>query len=308
MRLAMSPVGTSSALQAHPTITLEQNGYTYTVQTKDGKSTYTVTDGTNTLTIPIRWALGMRSQTWLLEKDGHYYESLVSYFQRDQSLGTTPGDDNIVPHTIDQAMGRELSIWEVRDCFTCHASGYHPDENLDGQKLTPGVNCERCHAGAIEHSTDALHKDLTTLPDAFDDRDAGQISDFCGRCHRTWDRVVREGWHGPPTVRFQPYRLANSRCFDARDKRISCLACHDPHKDDTHDEAFYDSKCLACHAGTASPAARSMASSTAVPKVCPVAKDNCVSCHMPKVALAGGHAVFTDHEIRIVRPGDQYPN
>jgi len=44
------------------------------------------------------------------------------------------------------------------------------------------------------------------------------------------------------------------------------------------------------------------------PKICPVAKENCVTCHMPKVALAGGHAIYTDHEIRIVKPGDAYPN
>jgi hypothetical protein len=29
---------------------------------------------------------------------------------------------------------------------------------------------------------------------------------------------------------------------------------------------------------------------------------------MPKVSLPGGHAVFTDHFIRIVRPGEPYPD
>jgi len=29
---------------------------------------------------------------------------------------------------------------------------------------------------------------------------------------------------------------------------------------------------------------------------------------MPKVALAGGHAIYTDHQIRIARAGDLYPN
>jgi hypothetical protein len=29
---------------------------------------------------------------------------------------------------------------------------------------------------------------------------------------------------------------------------------------------------------------------------------------MPKVNLPGGHLRFTDHEIRIVHPGDAYPN
>lgn len=48
-------------------------------------------------------------------------------------------------------------------------------------------------------------------------------------------------------VRFQPYRLGNSRCWDADDARISCLACHNPHEQLHRDVAFYDSKCTSCH-------------------------------------------------------------
>jgi hypothetical protein len=29
---------------------------------------------------------------------------------------------------------------------------------------------------------------------------------------------------------------------------------------------------------------------------------------MPKVQLPGGHMTFTDHQIRIVKAGDAYPN
>jgi hypothetical protein len=307
MRLAMVAEGASPALESLPNLTLRQNGFNYSVVTRNGKSAYTVTDGATSLTFPILWIMGDRSQTFVLEKDGHYYESLVSFYERDKGLATTPGDEGIVPHTLDQAMGRQLSIWEVRNCFTCHASGYKPEEKLEGQKLAPGLNCERCHEGALEHMADAVKHDLTSLPDTLSDLNAGQTSEFCGQCHRTWDKVVREGWHGEATVRFQPYRMANSRCFDAKDKRISCQACHDPHADDAgHEPAFYDSKCLACHSGAIAPAAT--AAVVAAPKTCPVAKKDCVSCHMPKVALAGGHAIFTDHEIRIVRPGDTYPN
>lgn len=311
----MADEGANAGLDVHQNLSGQKNGYTYTVQTKNGKSTYTVSNGTGSVSLPIRWAMGEHAQTWVLEKDGHFYESLVSFYQRDMALATTPGDEDIVPHNLNEAVGRELPLWEVRKCFTCHASGYHPDEKLDGQKLTPGLNCERCHEGAVEHMADAERKDLTSLPDTLDDMNARETSNFCGRCHRTWDRVVREGWHGPPTVRFQPYRIANSRCFDAKDKRISCLACHDPHQQASRSPAFYVSKCLACHsdANTARPSSGSAAASSAssmaqAPKTCPVAKENCVTCHMPKVALAGGHAIYTDHEIRIARAGDPYPN
>jgi nitrate reductase cytochrome c-type subunit len=115
-------------------------------------------------------------------------------------------------------------------------------------------------------------------------------------------------------VRFQPYRLENSRCFSGTDARISCIACHDPHKDLATSSAYYDQKCLACH-GTTTAAAHVVvspanSSQSEKPKTCPVAKSNCVSCHMPRVPLpvSGNHLTFTDHQIRIVRPGDAYPN
>jgi hypothetical protein len=30
--------------------------------------------------------------------------------------------------------------------------------------------------------------------------------------------------------------------------------------------------------------------------------------HMPKVNLPGGYVAFTDHEIRVARPGEPYPD
>ena len=314
MRHALEPENANPALMTHPSLSAQQNGYAYTVQTKDGKSTYTVAGASGSLTLPIRWILGQQSQTWVLEKDGRFYESMVSYFAKDQRLATTPGDDAIAPHTLTEAMGRELSIWEVRNCFTCHATGFNPEEEPAPEKLTGGLDCERCHAGAAQHMADAQQVNFKSIPKSLKKMNAGETSDFCGQCHRTWDKVVREGWHGPATVRFQPYRLANSRCFDSSDKRIACIACHDPHQQVNRNEAYYDGKCRACHAGGATAvarpvsAARPAAQATPTGKTCPVAKKNCVHCHMPKVELAGGHAVFTDHQIRVVRAGEAYPN
>ena len=54
---------------------------------------------------------------------------------------------------------------------------------------------------------------------------------------------------GSLNVRFQPYRLENSRCWKEGkgDARITCLSCHDPHQPLAMDPASYDSSCLQCH-------------------------------------------------------------
>jgi len=302
MRHALEMPGADPVLDTHPKLTVKQGDYTYTVETKDGQSSYSVTDGKDTLTLPIHWMFGQHSQTWVLEKDGSMFEGLVSFFPREQVLATTPGDGKITPHTVEEAMGRRLTKSEVVQCFNCHATNATEGTKLTLDKLTPGLGCERCHIGSEQHMADAAHDNFTTLPKALKKMDSLETADFCGQCHRTWDTVMRNQWKGTMDVRFQPYRLQNSRCFIGNDPRIGCLACHNPHEPLNHEASFYDSKCEACHA-PGKPL-----SAGVVAKICPVAKANCASCHMPKIELPGGHALFTDHQIRIAKAGDSYPN
>jgi len=103
---------------------------------------------------------------------------------------------------------------------------------------------------------------------------------------------------GLQSVRFQPYRLARSRCWSPRDARIQCTACHDPHQPLVREAAAYDSNCLACHSK-----AGASTRSAAAGRVCPVNTRDCVGCHMPKIQLAGNALTFTDHMIRVRRPG-----
>ena len=301
MQHALEPPGSDPVLEAHPNLSVQQGKYLYIVQTRNGHSTYSVSDGTNTISVPIRWIFGQHSQTFVLERDGDMFESMVSYFQLEQRLGPTPGDGNIVPRDLSEALGRKITVWEALQCFSCHATDASKGEKLELDKLRPGVGCERCHVGADQHMADAVRGNFSSLPKSLRALNAEDAGDFCGQCHRTWDATVRNHFHGPSNVRFQPYRLENSRCYVGNDPRISCLACHDPHEQDNHNLISYDAKCLACHGKTA-------ASSTSAVKSCPVSKTNCASCHMPKVSLPGGHVVFTDHFIRIARPGDPYPD
>jgi hypothetical protein len=95
--------------------------------------------------------------------------------------------------------------------------------------------------------------------------------------------------------------LELSKCFIGNNPRISCIACHNPHQPLDQETAHYDAKCLACHNSSMTAAV------AGPPKLCPVAKANCTSCHMQKVEVSGNHARFTDHYIRIVHPNEPYP-
>jgi hypothetical protein len=302
MAHALELPGENAVLAGHPVLTYHMDAYTWTVTTRNGQSTYAVSDGSHSLSLPIRWAFGAGAQTWVFEQNGKFYESLVSFYPAENSLGITTGDESLKPQTLEEAMGRELTLFDTKLCFGCHASDAVPLHQLTLSAVHPGVTCTHCHQGALDHATDASLGDFSTAPPRLKTMSAESISDFCGQCHRSWETVVRNGWRGVPDVRFQPYRLANSRCFNGTDPRISCIACHDPHRDLVRNDLFYDSKCLACHAPAAQP------TSTGKAKSCPVATSKCVSCHMPKVTLPGGHLHFTDHQIRIVRANEPFPN
>ena len=289
-------------LQAHPKLTASINGYFYDIENKGGASSYTVSDGTDTLSLPIRYAFGVRNQTFVLEYQGHFYESMVSYYVATNGLAITMGDERLKPHNLVEAMGRPTPDSEITACFNCHASDAVTAGKLTLDSLKPGLTCDHCHTGATAHMQSLTGGPPAPLPKKLGALAAEDMSEFCGQCHRTWSSVVAGRIFGEKNVRFQPYRLANSKCFLGDDARISCTACHNPHHDIVTEAASYDKACLSCHAakGTTVVAAGQQ-------KACPVADKNCSTCHMPKVEAPGSGSVFHDHYIRVVHEGDPYP-
>jgi len=284
-------------------LTVTVGRYSYRIERKGNQSVYSVTDGVKTLAAPIRWAMGASSsigQTYILEKDGQLYESRVSYYRELKALGPTMGSEKSVPSSLSEALGRLMTQEDKLSCFGCHSTNAVSGHQFSPENLRPGVQCSHCHEGSDSHLLTILEFG-EGAPSAIPKSMAGglaaeKISDFCGQCHRTWADIVMQPNLGIGNVRFQPYRLAGSKCYDADDPRISCLACHNPHVELVAEASTYDSKCQACHGG-GKPGA----------KPCRVAKANCASCHMPKTELPGAHYKFSDHRIRIVKPNERYP-
>ena len=302
MAHALETVEQDRILSEHPLLTATDGKYSYRLERKGKQSLYSVTDGTATVTIPIRCAMGVSSalgQTFILEKDGRFYESRMSWFRELKDLGPTLGQQAKQPTNINEAAGRFLGQDEVLRCFGCHATDAVSGNQLTLDKMTPGVQCSHCHE-AIEAHLAALVKGSgkPVVPAGLAklrNLSAEQTSDFCGRCHRTWSDVVVHEDYNIGNVRFQPYRLWSSRCYDPDDARISCLACHDPHIEPSTKPADYEAKCQACHGGGKAKA-----------KVCRVSRNDCVSCHMPKTEIPGAHFKFTDHRIRVVKGNEHF--
>jgi hypothetical protein len=217
----------------------------------------------------------------------------VSFFSAIGGLDITVGHKGIPqPGEIADAAGRRLPKLEISRCLGCHAT-------VNGKEIEPGVRCERCHMDAKRHASTVLSGTPAFTPPKLSQLDSEDMSSFCGQCHRTWEEIAANGPHNVNNVRFQPYRLALSKCYESSplDQRIRCTACHDPHKDVVRDAGFYDAKCQSCHAS---------GDGTREIKACPKAQAKCVTCHMPKVELPEAHFRFTDHRIRVVRSGEPY--
>lgn len=258
------------------------------------RNEYSVTDGEQTIAAPILWSFGagVAGQTYIYEYEGALHESRVSYYPRIKALDLTIGAVGSKPATLAMAAGRRMHDADVAECFGCHSTSVG---RFSLASMQPGVQCGACHGNLEKHQASTA-----SLPRSLRKASTEEMSELCGRCHRTWEQISINGPKGIANVRFQPYRLTNSKCYDAEDRRISCVACHEPHSAlETRAEA-YDAKCVACHSkGSGSAAAA---------RICQTGTARCTECHMPKYEIPGSHMIFNDHQIRIVRNRKEYPN
>jgi hypothetical protein len=273
---------------------------------RNHQASFQIENKEGTISIPALWAMGDNQvgQTYLLKQNDLYFESRLSYFPQIAGFDITPGHSHNIPATQIETIGRPQDPGVIQRCFGCHTTASTVSGVFDPDNAMPGVGCEGCHGPSAAH-VKAEQQDKNNAPVPFNPKTLAphDSTDFCGACHRTSADVGVEMSPnlGVMGIRFSAYRLERSLCWGpAGDARITCIACHNPHKPLVTDTARYDPKCLQCHAKTGQKPNANQA------PACTVASNNCASCHMPRYELKVAHTTMTDHFIRIVEPGSGY--
>ena len=311
MNMALAP--TAEILHSHPALTFSANKFEYRIDTDVTQSRFSITGGGKHLSYPLMWAFGTGrvAQSYLFkQQDGKFYEARASYFTNLKGLDFTPARALASTSSIEEAMYRQVPVDEVRRCFGCHATAANIAGKFDEQRMIPGVSCEACHGPGASHVKLMSNRSATTsaggksaIFNPGEDLLASDAVDFCGACHSSWWDVKLSGVTGVSTAKSAPYRLVTSKCWGTGDDRLTCTACHDPHRQLQTDAADYDPVCRSCHVTNAAEKPAKDHPGAA----CPIAKAKCTSCHMQKVYVPEMHANFTDHRIRVVHAGEPFP-
>jgi tetratricopeptide (TPR) repeat protein len=272
--------------------------------------------------IVVNYAFGVNGRyVTMIGRDGEgtYRVARMSHYQNAQGAGWTPSFGN--EPSIELAERVRGESIDVRDgvvrCVYCHVtrSGNFRDPSLASgigpEAADAAIGCERCHGPASSHiaAVKAGFSDaaIVTVPAA----NAAAVTRQCGDCH-TVDppSEIAESPTDPRYVRSPAVTLGFSRCYKESGGSLSCLTCHNPHRDDDHVVAHQEAKCLSCHSeifagagtvnGAGTAAARSSEPGARRRSVCKVnPKNDCLKCHMPKIPAPAVRASLTDHYIRV---------
>jgi hypothetical protein len=281
-------------------LTFSSGSYSYKIASDgDRLPLYTVSSGTESSSARLTWAFGAGKvgQSFLFDRDGTIHEARVSYFDSIRTLSFTPGRAVTAPRDLAEAVARPLGDTELRRCFGCHTTAPTTEGQFDPADSIPGITCEACHGPGRRH-VDAMKLPRSVGGDApmFNPLKLRpeESVDFCGSCHATFFDIALTGAQGLPALRSQPYRLQLSQCWKAKDARLTCVSCHDPHRPLVTDPAAYDDRCLSCHLTSGV-----QATSARTERPCPVGTSRCSTCHMPKYDVPDMHHKFTDHKIQL---------
>jgi hypothetical protein len=252
---------------------------------------------------------GKRGQTYLYWKDNRLFQLPITYITALGQWTNSPGYSNRI------AFNRPISS----RCLECHSTYFEKtspeqvvSEEFSRTNIIYGVDCEKCHGPGARHvEFQRSHPEEKTARFIVN---TGKLTrtqnlDMCRLCHGGRLAKTQPSFSfqagdslsafftvppGPPDANAidvhgnQYGLLAVSKCFQG--SQMTCLTCHDPHKNEEGMLAAFSAKCMNCHKN---PQHKEKYTTS-----------NCIDCHMPEqtskaiMVLLQGESVPTPASMR----------
>jgi hypothetical protein len=236
---------------------------------------------------------GTKGQTYLSWIDDHLIELPVSYFTQVQQWANSPGYP-LSPIIFNRPV--------TARCLECHSTfaqtiSYNPEVPpvFDSTKMILTVSCEKCHGPAARHvayhsshANDTIAKFIVNpfnLPRQL-------ILDVCAVCHSGRLEEKKTPFQFLPGDSLSSYYgasdvakktsvmdvhgnqlgiLSASKCFRIG-KTMTCITCHDPHKNERGNTIVFSQRCTSCHKDQ-HKTIEGLSNEMLI--------TNCIDCHMP---------------------------
>jgi tetratricopeptide (TPR) repeat protein len=248
----------------------------------------------------VEYAFGVREGYVTMigrDEEKNYRALRLSSFHTADGIAWGPTSGDVPDSEAVDVRGKPIPVRDgVVRCVYCHVTNFRdyrdpaPASGFGPTATDAGIGCERCHGPGANH--------LAAIKAGLPDRaivnagtaSSAAITTQCAECHVVGStRDINAAGDNPMYVRSPGLTLTFSRCYTESNDELSCLTCHDPHRDDEEAASFYEKRCLTCHS-------QNNATQTAC-RVNP--STNCLNCHMPKIAVPILHSSLTDHYIRV---------
>jgi tetratricopeptide (TPR) repeat protein len=273
---------------------------------------------------------GQHTNSHMMMRNGLVTQMPMTFYTQKKQWDLPPGFEDGHNTRYTRKIGLE--------CMSCHNSypDFTLGSENKYASLPNGIGCERCHGPGSIHVKQKSNGEIIDTSKLIDYSivNPGKLSpdlqfDICQRCHLQGNAVLKNGhsfYDFKPgqklsdfmTVFLPKYsnaedefimashadRLKQSACFITSQKNksqdklrpykntMTCVTCHNPHKSvKLQKDEYFNAKCNNCHT--------SKESCSEEKKKILDAKNNCVSCHMPRSgSIDIPHVTVHDHFIR----------
>lgn len=278
----------------------------------------------------IEWIIGSGANAigGLTRRGDRVFEVPLTFYEKTRAWSFSPGYEE-----ADRGFNRPIEA----ECILCHSGRSNPVSGATGKFHNPAfdelaIGCENCHGPGAAHAGEMRASSSKGSDSSHSIVNPAKLSpwladNICMLCHQNGDaRVLQPGKSirdfrpgepldrtvailiAPPTRESPPdsdhvqhyFSMTLSKCYRGSSAKLSCIVCHDPHLQPSHQEApqYFRKKCLGCHTDK----------SCRAPLEARQSNDNCVGCHMPKRDVTViSHASLTNHRV-VATPDEPFPD